>query len=303
MKRKLFYVLFISSLGFTSCSDEKNESVESSMEDEVLEQIESTEDKSEEHEMINNLIVSIPSPLETSFIIKESGAAYNSDFLNPIENVETYTNEEKKALNMGVYGTDLGYINIYEKHLHTVSYVTCLKTLAEDLNVGHFFDMESIERMSSASDNMDSLLIESTKSYNEMDNFLREQNRSNLSVLMAIGAWAEGMHILAQVYQQTKQEDLKSKIAEQGIILDIISQLINFNKDDEEIKKLTPYINKIIDSYKNVEITEVEGETKTIEVDGELQVIETGYTEYNISDDNLSHILEQINELRNVIIS
>lgn len=290
-------------LGTTSCSEEKNDSVESSMEDEVIEQMETSEVNADDQEMINNLIVSMPSPLETSFTIKESGAEYNSDFLNPIENVNTYSEEGKKALNMGVYGTDLGYINIYEKQLHTVSYVTCLKTLAEDLNVGHFFDLESIERMSSASDNMDSLLIESTKSYNEMDQFLREQNRSNLSVLMAIGAWTEGMHVLSQVYQQTKREELKDKIAEQAVVLDIISELVNHNKNDEDINKLSVQINKIIDAYKNVEVIEVEGETEMVEVDGELQIIETGYTEYKISDENLSTIITEIETLRNEVIN
>lgn len=304
MRKTFIYMAVFGALFLSNCSNsEEGSSLEESLEDDMVAEVnKQTEEQLKNQEMLNDLIVSMPSPLETSFAIKSSGAEYNSEFLNPIQNIEKYSSESKKAMNMGVYGTDLGYINIYEKQLHVVSYMTCLKTLAEDLNVGHFFDLEAVAKMTSNANNMDSLILESTRSYNEMDNFLREQNREKLSVLMAIGAWSEGMNILIDVFKQTNDVELRNKIIEQGIVVETISSLINIYSDDEYFKPIVPLMGNIELAYAKVQTNEVEGETQMVEVDGELQIIETGYTEYSISDGDFDVIIQNIGQLRSLII-
>ena len=50
--------------------------------------------------------------MEITMLIKEGGAVYDKQELNDHNNVSNYTTNFKKALNLGVYGTDLGYANI-----------------------------------------------------------------------------------------------------------------------------------------------------------------------------------------------
>ena len=66
--------------------------------------------------VISSILQQIPSPLEISVLLKESGTKYNSTILNTTENLPKYNNNYKKALNLGIYGTDLGYTNIYEQN-------------------------------------------------------------------------------------------------------------------------------------------------------------------------------------------
>ncbi len=66
-------------------------------------------------EIINDIIQSIPSPLEITTLIQEGGAIYNRDEMNDDDNVSQYATNFKKAVNLGIYGTDLGYANIYGK--------------------------------------------------------------------------------------------------------------------------------------------------------------------------------------------
>lgn len=306
MKKQLFSIALIGMFTLTNCSSDEDvsDSIESSLEDAIVEDntVEDSND-AENQDMLNELVQSMPSPLQISSAIKSSGASYNSEMLNPIGNVETYTDESKKALNIGVYGTDLGYINIYEKQLHVVGYMSALKTIAEDLQVGHFFDLEAISKMSQSMDDMEQLIIESTKSYNEMDAFLRDQGRGKISVLMALGAWVEGLHVLTQVYKQSEDKDLRERIAEQGIVVETVEKLASIYKNDADVNVYLPDLADIKKVYELVSVNEVEGETITEEIDGELVISSTGYTEFVIEDEVLEELITKVEKLRGKIIS
>ena len=62
------------------------------------------------------MLQQIPSPLEISVLLKESGTKYDHDLLNSPDNLASYNSNYKKALNLGIFGTDLGYTNIYEQN-------------------------------------------------------------------------------------------------------------------------------------------------------------------------------------------
>src|SRR5688572_3696621 len=132
-------------------------------------------------EVISSILNSIPSPLEISVLLKESGKKYNASYLNSVDNLSKYNSNYKKALNLGVYGTDLGYTNIYEQNQDGVKYMSSIKELADGLNIGQFFDVETIGRLATNSKNLDSLLLITTQNFNSINHYLQTQSRANLS--------------------------------------------------------------------------------------------------------------------------
>lgn len=58
------------------------------------------------------------SPIELTKIFENVGAEYTQPVLNPTENASNYLSSSKAALNLGVYGVDLGYLQnfIYHKN-------------------------------------------------------------------------------------------------------------------------------------------------------------------------------------------
>ena len=98
-------------------------------------------------EMLYEIIQQIPSPLEISNLIKESGAIYSEELLNPVENSKNYVNKYSQAINLGVYGTDLGYINMYSKYQASIVYLEAVRELSEVLSIGQFFDFSTIARL------------------------------------------------------------------------------------------------------------------------------------------------------------
>src|SRR5574339_87719 len=130
---------------------------------------------------IGSILESIPQPLEISMLLKESGKKYNSAILNSPDFTSKYNTNYKRALNLGVYGTDLGYTNIYEQSQDGIQYMSTIRDLANELNIGQFFEMETIGRLVSNSENLDSLLLITTQNFNSINHYLQSQNRSHLS--------------------------------------------------------------------------------------------------------------------------
>jgi hypothetical protein len=189
-----------------------------------------------DEEVINSILQQIPSPLEISVLLKESGTKYNASILNSADNLSKYNSNYKKALNLGVYGTDLGYTNIYEQNKDGIKYLSAIKSLADGLNIGQFFDIETIGHLAANSKNLDSLLLITTQNFNSINHYLQTQSRANLSVLLLIGGWVEAMQITCQVAaKDVKNKELQEKIGEQKIILEQIVLLLSFYKDDSNI--------------------------------------------------------------------
>jgi hypothetical protein len=92
-------------------------------------------------QVIGQILQGIPAPLEISVLLKESGKKYNGGFLNSPDNLSKYNSNYKRALNLGIYGTDLGYTNIYEQNQDGIKYMGSIKELADGLNIGQFFDV------------------------------------------------------------------------------------------------------------------------------------------------------------------
>jgi hypothetical protein len=180
-----------------------------------------------DEEVINSILQQIPSPLEISVLLKESGTRYNVGILNNADNLSKYNSNYKKALNLGVYGTDLGYTNIYEKNEDGIKYLSSIKSLADGLNIGQFFDIETIGRLATNSKHLDSLLLITTQNFNSINHYLQTQSRANLSVLLLTGGWVEAMQITCQVASKDpKNKELMEKIGEQKIILEQIVLLL-----------------------------------------------------------------------------
>jgi hypothetical protein len=184
-----------------------------------------------DQEVISSVLQQIPSPLEISVLLKESGTKYDNTLLNSPDNLSSYNSNYKKALNLGIYGTDLGYTNIYEQNQDGIKYLRSIKSLADELNIGQFFDIETIGRLASNSKNLDSLLLITTQNFNSINGYLQKQGRANLSVLLLSGGWVEAMNITCLVAaKDPKNKQLQETIGGQKIILEQIVLLLSFTR-------------------------------------------------------------------------
>jgi hypothetical protein len=273
----------------------------------IIDSLESAEVKgpSISEEVIDDLLQEIPSPLEISVLLKSSGKKYDLTYLNPADNISKYNNNYQKALNLGIYGTDLGYTNIYEKNQDGLKYMSSIKSLANDLNIGQFFDIETIGRLATNSKNLDSLLLITTQNFNSINRYFQEMRRSNLSVLLLSGGWLEAMHITCNVaVTDPKNKELQEKIGEQKIILEKVMKLLSFYKEsDKNMASLFADLEVLKKVYDNVTITYVYKES-TFEVkDGVMVIKDNSTTTVAITPEQVSEIKNITSTIRNKIIS
>ena len=252
-------------------------------------------------EAIGEIIKSIPSPLEISMLIKESGSNYNNTILNSNSNYSRYNSNFKKALNLGVYGADLGYINIYDEGVDALSYLSSIKSLADGLNIGQFYDFATIKRLASNSKNIDSLLLITTMNFEKINTFLYEQKRSDQCVLILTGGWLEALHISCEVYKSSQKAEILEKIGEQKIVLDQLLLLLSNYNNQPNIKFLYVELEKLKDIYAKVEITYVYHESTAKEVDGVLMIINETESKVNVTAEQVNQISTIIENLRSKV--
>ncbi len=287
---------------FTACTSDKK-----SDEQAFLEGLDTakTEGPSISEGVIGDILGRIPSPLEISVLLKESGKKYNGSYLNSPDNISRYNSNYQKALNLGVYGTDLGYTNIYEQNQDGVKYMSSIKNLADGLSIGQFFDIETIGRLATNSKNLDSLLLITTQNFNSINHYLQSQNRSNLSVLFLTGGWVEALNILCEVAAANpSNKELQETIGEQKIILENINLLLSFYKEsDQNMAALLTDMEELKKLYDKVNITYTYSESTFEIVDGVMVIKDNSSSAIQITPEDIANIKALISSIRNKIIS
>jgi hypothetical protein len=252
-------------------------------------------------EAMENLVQNISSPVEMAALIKNLGAPFSQALLAPT-NIDNYNTNTAKAFNIGIFAADLGYLNMYEKTSSVLSYITAIKKLADGINVGQFFDFATLKRLATNNENIDSLMYISVHSFNVMDEYLRKNNRSNLSALMVSGVYVEGLYLTTQVAKEKPSKKLAESIGEQKIIFEQLLLILKNYAKDPYFATVISDLETIKKEFNAVEITIKPGEPKSVEKNGMLTIIQTSTSIVDISDEVLNRIISQTEIIRNKLI-
>lgn len=254
-------------------------------------------------EAIADIARNIASPVEIANLLQSLSVPFSPDYLASSVDANKQPTAFDKALALGILGADLGYLNMYEKTGTSINILSDIRKLAEGLKVGQFFDFETLKRLSLNKSNLDSLLFLSIDSYNQIDKYLRENERGHLSALMIIGVWLEAQHLATQVVEKYPDPILKDRIGEQKIILnDLIMLATPYCTRDSEFNSLCKYLQDIKDSYRNVRITFTLGDPVSVEKDGGLVIEQTETSNVEMTDQQLAGITEVTRNIRDRLV-
>ncbi len=254
-------------------------------------------------ETMSNVIENISSPVEMAALMLDLGVPYSSDYIATTKNADSYTTSFKKAIALGVFGADLGYLNMYNKTSVVMDYITTIRGLANGIKVGQFFDFSTLKRLVSNKTNLDSLMLISQQSFNNMDEYLRENNRSSLSTLIVTGTWIEGMYLATQIIKDNPHKEIKEAIGDQKTIVSTIHGLVNNYRKDEFFKSISQDFRELQSIYEGVKITIEVSDPKPVEVNGVLVFESDEKSIVNIPDETLDEIIQKLENMRNKIIS
>lgn len=176
-------------------------------------------------------IFSIPSPVQTAYLIKSLDLPFDGTLLNDDELVGNYVTDHKQALNLGIYGTDLGYSTLYDQKSTTMRYLRCVEKLTADLGLDAAFDTSFLKRFEENNGNEDSMILLMSDAFRKADNFLKHANRKSTAALILTGGWIESIYFACQLNGKKSSPDIQRRIGEQKQTLNsIIDLLTEYNK-------------------------------------------------------------------------
>ncbi|MCB0408852.1 MAG: hypothetical protein KDD29_01455 [Flavobacteriales bacterium] len=250
---------------------------------------------------IDGKLFSIPSPIQTATLIKNSGTNYNKGMLNIPSNVTKYSTNFKKAINLGVYGADLGYVTLYDQTQDAISYLTAIKSIGDDLGVSSAFDMELVERFEKNIGNQDSLLALVSDAYKSSDRYLKNNQQNDVGGLILAGGWIESLYFATNAAEMTKNADVIKRIGEQKTTLSNLIKLLTPFYSKPEFTSLVDKLIELDDLFSKIEITytyvkpTVDAQKKTTTINSTTTV--------NFSDEQLKAITAKTLEIRNDLIN
>ena len=254
-------------------------------------------------EAIEDIARNISSPVEIANLLQMLEVPFSQEYLASSIDANKQSTSFDKAMKLGILGADLGYLNMYEKTGSSLEVLSSIRKLADDISVGQFFDFETIKNLSQNRSNLDSLLFISIDSYEQIDAYLRSNNRGQLSALMIIGVWIEGQYLATQVVNKYPDKMLRDRIGEQKIILnDLLLLIAPYCNNSMEFTSLCKDLNALKERYQDIRITFTQGDPVASEKDGGLVITQTESSVVEMSDEQLKGLIAITSEIRNRLI-
>ncbi len=236
-------------------------------------------------------------------LIKNAGAAYNEELLNPTGNTSRYITSVAKALNLGIYSTDLSYASLFDQTQATLDYIGAAKEMADGLNILDAINEETISTLEENINNREIIIDIISETLMNSTSFLKENGLESTASIVLVGGWMEGLYIATNLVDdgKLKGNKLVERIVDQKLSLDIIVNLLMQSSEDEDAMAVLEDVNALKVIFDKITIDQ--GEVTVVE-DTETNVTTLkSDSSIKISKDVFLQLKAKVSELRSSYIS
>ncbi len=261
MSKKLFHplpaklttILLVVVL-LTGCRSDKQKSGSGEI---TLDETELDADLLDNINSAKQIFYSLPSPLETAMLLKNAGAIYDEELLNPVSNTANYTTNRSMALNLGIYTTDLSFASLFDQTQTSIQYMNAAKQMADGLGILDAIDANSIERLEENINNRDMIMDIISETFMNSSSYLTENERPALVSIVLVGGWIEGLYIATKLVgdESIKDNKLVERIVDQKLSFNIVLALLKENKDNSDVAGLIDDINDLMETFDKISIS------------------------------------------------
>lgn len=242
------------------------------------------------------------SPIELTKIFENVGAEYTQPVLNSTENVSNYLSSSKAALNLGVYGVDLGYLQLFHLSQESINYWIVIEKLTSQLGIPNDIINTPRELLGEDFNNPDSLMQIATATFANVKNHLNEQNRESAVTMIMIGGWVEALYIATEALYNEENPDpeIIAIIAEQKYSL---NSLVSFAKNYHQNPEVARYFRKLRLLQNSFREFDIYYKKHDLKIDTVNKVIVTSENRIDITKENILQIKKLIKQTRDEIIN
>lgn len=250
---------------------------------------------------LNNSLFSVPSPYQLAIFISDNGLSFSRDNLNDYQKASSYNTSFSAAVNLGVYGSNMGYITLYDQTRDAMNYFSVIKMLAEKLELIAAFDKKTVERIENNISNKDSLMMILGSTYRSADTYFKESQREHLACLVVAGGWVESMYLLVN-FENVDDDAVKKRIGENKKPLDNLIQLMApYAQTGDDYKRFMTMLIDLAGTYERVEVSYTFIEAIT-DQESKITTVKSR-TDVKTDIATVKEISAKINKIRTFIVS
>ncbi len=249
----------------------------------------------------SDILFEVPSPYHTSLCLKNLNIRFDERLLSSQINIKNYTTTYNKAIAVGIYGTDICYLNLYDQKDFALKYMDRLNRLLNDIEVLQGLDKSDIKKVEENLGNNDSIIYYLSVLYHKGDKYLFENDRSDIGSQIIAGGWIESIYLLTRLYQKNNNEEILNLILYQSQILDnLIKLLAPYYEKSKEYTELVDSLINIAYEFDLIDKEEFNFETNT-DTAKHLTTI-NNHSKFILTGSNLDHLFKLVNDIRNRLI-
>lgn len=301
-----FLMLLFMMAGFLSaCSSgsEKKDSEEES-EEEIMESVPVEEQLVDDFNKSKLIFYSLPSPLETAMLIKRAGATFESDILNPLDNISRYNTNREMALNLGIYSADMSYASLFDQTQTTIEYMGNAQKLADELGIMGAIDEETIKSLEENMNNREVVMDIISETFMNSNAYLSENNRAAISVMVLAGGWLEGLYLATSLTNGEVEANKKlvDRILYQKLSLVTLLNMMENYRDNPDIEELITDFKELESIFERITLVTTSDVETEIDTSERMTTIRAN-SEIDISVEDFKTLCAKIEELRSDFIS
>lgn len=250
---------------------------------------------------VGGKLFSIPSPMETALLIRKLDLPYNKALPLPNEDATRFVSLSQRALALGVYGADLGYVTIHHDAQQAMRTLQTVERLSAGLELSNAFDQHLVERFKQSLGVEDSLLRLTGSAFRSAQEYLKRNSRDNVSTWVLAGGWVESMYLSTAQAGEKPAEALAQRIGEQRRTLNNLILLLESSNEDGASDLLVSKLKELQADYAQVSTTytfqqpTVDAANKTTYINSTSSV--------SIPAETLKAIHEKVKAIRSSIIA
>ncbi|MCX7985859.1 MAG: hypothetical protein N2662_02835, partial [Bacteroidales bacterium] len=220
---------------------------------------------------------------------------------NPAENVNLYETSFKAALNLGVYGVDMGYNKMFGQNQKSLLYFTVIHKLSQQLGIPDIMFAHAVQSMEKNMSNRDSIVKYATDIYVMAQEYLRENDRGSTAALVLAGGWIEAMYVASRIADELNDSrEIMERIAFQKYSLRSLLALLANYQSDPDINSLYLMFKALSRSYDKFEIYYTPDD---ISIDTINKYIKARKIQFHIPPATFKEIKEKIAQIRQFVVN
>lgn len=203
---------------------------------------------------VREFVYPLPTAFEVTEMLNRIEAAYMPAICNAKENYDKYMTESKRALNLGVYSADLCYANTYNQSALVKEYMDVIKKVIDALDMTQAMDPELPSKMESNENNKEELTKIITDTFYDSYEYLNQNDRGPVSILIVAGSWIEGLYISTHISEFTfdNKEIVKILLSQKEPLLKLM-ELLNQYRNDEGVLGIKAQLTPLYEIYNGID--------------------------------------------------